>query len=1019
MAFSLTTPSNYVTVPASASLDVGQGSGITIETWIFLADTLTHPVVDWSPSFFGVHLWIGSDASFYANFADVTGAIHVISSAPGVITAGTFLHLATTYDKASGNAELFLNGTTVTQVNLGTFTPQTSTDLNIGYRSPAAPYGGSISTFNGLIDELAIYDQALSAPDIQAIYSAGTSGKCIGPIPPYIASEPTNQTLTAGDNAVFSVIAGGAGPLSYQWSINGTNLLGATKATLLVYNVQPANAGNYAVAITNLYGATNSDPAVLTVTPAPACTNPPPSLISWWRGDQIPNDSVGGNDLTLYNGAGFAPGFVGHAFSFNGTNQYAQTANTPSLNPTAGLTIEGWVYATALPGASMDIVSKDDESLNRQYLLAMATSSQGPVLRAGVGAQTGFVVVNGTNVVQTNAWNHVAMTYDGSMLRLYVNGNADATAAPTGAVRTTTQPLRIGRGASALYFNGYVDEVSLYGRGLSSAEIQAVYNSGAGGKCRVPIAPFFVSQPTPTNQSVTIGSNATFSAAAAGSVPLSYQWRFNGSNILGATSSTLVLTNVQIRQAGFYSVSVTNSTGSVLGSNAQLIVVYPAAAISITSTSAVAGRQASVPIMLVANGNENAIGFSLNFDTNKLTYAGASLGTGATGAVLMINTSQTNAGRVGLAVALPPSAAFALGTQQLVRVSFAVIVATNATSSTISFGDAPIQRQLLDNQFNSLAATYASGTISITPADFEGDIYPRPGGDKVVNLTDWLQMGRYVARLDYPTNAAEFQRADCAPRSTLGDGAIKVSDWVQAGRYAFGLDPLTLVGGPTNEIAGPGAGPSATRVVTAGAATLSANQPFSVSISLAAQGNENALGFSLTFDPARAVFSSASLGADGSGADLYVNANQAASGQLGFALALGAGNSFAAGTRELIKLNFQAAPAASGSFSPTFSDQPVPREVSDAAANALPASYVSGSIVSNPAPTLSITRAGTNIVLTWPLSATNFNLQEAVGTFLSNAPWSNLMVAPLMTNNQNIVTLPRSPTNKFYRLHSP
>jgi len=71
----------------------------------------------------------------------------------------------------------------------------------------------------------------------------------------------------------------------------------------------------------------------------------------------------------------------------------------------------------------------------------------------------------------------------------------------------------------------------------------------------------------------------------------------------------------------------------------------------------------------------------------------------------------------------------------------------------------------------------------------------------VVSITDWVEVGRFAAHLDIPMTPSEFQRADCAPRSTLGNGVLTVADWVQAGRYAVGLDPLTPAGGPTQ---GPG-----------------------------------------------------------------------------------------------------------------------------------------------------------------------------------------------------------------------
>ena len=79
----------------------------------------------------------------------------------------------------------------------------------------------------------------------------------------------------------------------------------------------------------------------------------------------------------------------------------------------------------------------------------------------------------------------------------------------------------------------------------------------------------------PTNQAVIPGTNATFLVAAAGTAPLAYQWLFNGSNLAGAVSSTLTLTNVQAARAGIYTVRVTNAYGSALSSNAWLTVLDP------------------------------------------------------------------------------------------------------------------------------------------------------------------------------------------------------------------------------------------------------------------------------------------------------------------------------------------------------------------------------------------------------------------------------------------------------------
>jgi hypothetical protein len=77
----------------------------------------------------------------------------------------------------------------------------------------------------------------------------------------------------------------------------------------------------------------------------------------------------------------------------------------------------------------------------------------------------------------------------------------------------------------------------------------------------------------PVSLVVTAGQNATFSVAAAGSPPLSYQWRFNTTNLAGATASSFTRTNVQPTDAGDYSVVVTNAAGSITSSNALLTVL--------------------------------------------------------------------------------------------------------------------------------------------------------------------------------------------------------------------------------------------------------------------------------------------------------------------------------------------------------------------------------------------------------------------------------------------------------------
>ncbi|MGD0812819.1 MAG: immunoglobulin domain-containing protein, partial [Verrucomicrobiota bacterium] len=106
-------------------------------------------------------------------------------------------------------------------------------------------------------------------------------------------------------------------------------------------------------------------------------------------------------------------------------------------------------------------------------------------------------------------------------------------------------------------FNGVIDAPSLYSNALSAAQVQSIYNAGAVGKCRDELMPAQT-----TNQIAGAGSDITLGFAAAGTAPASYQWKVNGANILGATGSTLNLTNLQTSNAGLYSLTLNTPAGT-------------------------------------------------------------------------------------------------------------------------------------------------------------------------------------------------------------------------------------------------------------------------------------------------------------------------------------------------------------------------------------------------------------------------------------------------------------------------
>ena len=247
----------------------------------------------------------------------------------------------------------------------------------------------------------------------------------------------------------------------------------------------------------------------------------------------------------------------------------------------------------------------------------------------------------------------------------------------------------------------------------------------------------------------------------------------------------------------------------------------------------------------------------------------------------------------------------------------------------------------------------ATVTITVNATGYEGDVAPKPYGNGVVTLADWVQEGRYVVGLDpipsYPNSI--FMAADCAPLATKGDGQLTVADWVQVGRFALGLDPLTPIGGPAQD---PPAGTRArsasrllagktTRALSVDAATLTRGKAGTVAVTLKALGDESALGFSVRFDPKCLKFVSAKVTGVAADATLNVNAKDAASGTLGVALMLPLPKTCTFGKGTVVEFTFL--PLAAGATPLSFSDQVVTCEIAGASAAALPATFVNGTVL--------------------------------------------------------------------------
>ncbi|MBK7599305.1 MAG: hypothetical protein IPJ07_12600 [Acidobacteria bacterium] len=243
---------------------------------------------------------------------------------------------------------------------------------------------------------------------------------------------------------------------------------------------------------------------------------------------------------------------------------------------------------------------------------------------------------------------------------------------------------------------------------------------------------------------------------------------------------------------------------------------------------------------------------------------------------------------------------------------------------------------------------------AISSEGFEADISPRPNGGGTVQVSDWVQAGRFVSGVDTPAVGNEFRRADCAPRATLGDGRITVADWVQAGRYAMGLDALRQTGGPatTTSLAVSQTqdihveqqqSPRELRVTSQ---IVSRDEEYvDVPLVLMAQGGENGMTLSLTFNPAVLSYESYVLGRDiGSGPSAIVNTSRVSRGQAGFGLLLKPGESFLAGELEILVVRFKVLNQGAGATKIGIGSGPLSLGLSDAEAQTLPVRPVFGKV---------------------------------------------------------------------------
>jgi glucose/arabinose dehydrogenase len=216
-----------------------------------------------------------------------------------------------------------------------------------------------------------------------------------------------------------------------------------------------------------------------------ASVGPPPGLVAAYSfnegtGTSVNDASGRANTGSIGSAAWTIAGKNGGALSFNGTDALVTVPASPSLDLTTGMTLEAWVDPTAAGGVWRTVVFKERPGGMLYSLYANNGAANLPVGQLFLANAEQDAVGGAT--LPLNTWTHLAATYDGSNLRLYVNGSLATSFLVSGTLAATTDPLRIGGNAIwGEYFSGLIDDVRIYNRALSPSEIGSDMTTPVGG----------------------------------------------------------------------------------------------------------------------------------------------------------------------------------------------------------------------------------------------------------------------------------------------------------------------------------------------------------------------------------------------------------------------------------------------------------------------------------------------------------------------------------------------------------
>ena len=337
---------------------------------------------------------------------------------------------------------------------------------------------------------------------------------------PSIQVQPSSQEVCIDSAATFNAAATGTEPLSYQWMKNGENITGATENSYSIPGVSAEYEGSYGVMVSNKCGSVESEMATLTINSAPSIQVQPSS------------QEVCIGSAATFNAAATGTEPLSYQWMKNGENIIGATENSYSI---PGVSAE-------YEGSYSVMVSNKCGSV--ESLIATLTINSVPSIQVQPSSQ-----------------------------EVCIGSAATFNAAATGTEPLSYQWMKNGENITGATENSYgIPIASIGDAGSYSVMVSNKCGSTESGDAALTLNRMPSIQVQPTSQEICVDSAVTFSAAASGTEPISYQWMKNGQAVTGATENSYSIPSASIGDAGSYSVMVSNLCGSVESDIATLTV---------------------------------------------------------------------------------------------------------------------------------------------------------------------------------------------------------------------------------------------------------------------------------------------------------------------------------------------------------------------------------------------------------------------------------------------------------------